>query len=42
MQEAEYQNRKEGMATGWRKEEIWTVGTAAREEREKGKERAES
>ena len=37
MQEAEYQNRKEGMETGQTDEERSTEGTAARGEREAGK-----
>ena len=37
MQEAEYRNRKEGMETGWTKEEKSTGGTAVRGEREEGK-----
>ena len=37
MQEAEYRNRKEGMATGRTEEERSTGGTADRGEREEGK-----
>ena len=37
MQEAKYQNRKEGMETGWTEEEKSTGGTAVRGEREEGK-----
>ena len=37
MQEAEYRNRKEGMATGRTEEERSTEGTADRGEREEGK-----
>ena len=37
MQEAEYRNRKEGMATGRTEEERSTGGTAVRGEREEGK-----
>ena len=37
MQEAEYQNRKKGMETGWTEEERSTGGTADRGEREEGK-----
>ena len=37
MQEAKYQNRKEGMETGRRDEERSTGGTADRGEREEGK-----
>ena len=37
MQEAEYQNRKEGMETGRTEEERGTVGTADRGVREAGK-----
>ena len=37
MQKAEYQNRKEGMATGRTEEERSTGGTAVRGEREEGK-----
>ena len=37
LQKAEYQNRKEGMATGRTEEERSTGGTAVRGEREEGK-----
>ena len=37
LQEAEYQNRKKGMATGWTEEESSTGGTADWGEREEGK-----
>ena len=37
LQEAEYRNRKEGMATGRTEEERGTGGTAVRGEREEGK-----